>query len=152
MKVIRNWGKCIWISGCVLIGIILFYLLFVNYTEPTQIGISRNLITGQMWIQNKGGWHLTAPWVKVAVIDTRPIRVSVASAGHGYSAKLVQFDARGWKEFVAIEGFRYYWWANRLSVNFGYNEEYRGMRDILRGYAYGAKKYPFVVILNEYRN
>ena len=133
----------------ILLAIFFFYLGFLNYTEPTEIGVARNLITGKMWAQ-KGGWHLTPPWVLVARIDTRPIRVSVDSAGHGYSAKLVQFVPEEWESFVNIEGFRYWWWANRISINFGYHNENRGMKDILRGYAYGTKKYPFFRIIAEY--
>lgn len=123
---------------------------FFNHNEPTEIGIARNLFTGETYLQGSG-WHFSALWVLVPIIDTRPVRVSVPSAGHGYSAKLVQFQVDGWQEFVATEGFRYWWWAKRLSFNFGYNEEYRGMKDILRGYAYGTKSYPFFKIITEYQ-
>lgn len=142
----RLWFKIV--VFCFAVAI-LFYVGFVNYNEPTQLGIARNHISGEMWLQEGGGLYITPPWVWVARVDTRPIRVSVASAGRGYSAKLVQFDKKGWKEFVELEGWRYYWWANRLSFNFGYDEEHRGIRDILRGYAYSPKKYPFLVILEE---
>ena len=127
-----------------------FWLCFLNYTEPTELGIARNIITGQTWAQTKGGWHLTAPWTLVATIDTRPIKVSVDSAGRGYSARLVQFVPEFWEEFVETEGFRYWWWSNRLSFNFGYNEEHRGIRDIFRGYAYGQKQYPFLRVLTDF--
>jgi len=141
----------LWLKSTI-IGIVvafLFYMGFVNYNEPTQIGIARNHISGEMWIQEGGGLYFTPPWVWVARVDTRPMRVSVASAGHGYSAKLVQFDKKGWREFVELEGWRYYWLANRLSYNFGYDEEHRGVKDILRGYAYSPKKYSFLVIMEE---
>ncbi|MEK7498986.1 MAG: hypothetical protein AAB649_00075 [Patescibacteria group bacterium] len=124
----------------------------MNFNEPTEIGIARNHISGKIWIQEGGGFFVGPPWVWVARVDTRPIRVAVTSAGRGYSAKLVQFDKQGWKEFVELEGWRYYWWANRISINFGYNEEYRGMKDILRGYAYSPKKYSFLVVLEEYKS
>ena len=127
-----------------------FYLAFCNYLEPTQIGIVRNTISGEMWLQKGGGWFLTAPWTRVARVDTRPMRVAITTAGHGYSAKLVRFVPEHWKEFVATEGFHYYWWYNRISFNLGYGEEYRGMRDIMRGYAYGAKQYPFCEAISEY--
>lgn len=127
------------------------YLGFLNYTEPTQIGIARNLISGKMWAQIGGGWHITPPWVLVSRIDTRPIRVSVDSAGRGYNAKLVQFVPEEWESFVNTEGFRYWWWANRLSFNWGYTDEHRGIKDIFRGYTYGAKQYPFLKILTEYQ-
>ena len=131
--------------------VLLFYLTCINFTEPNEIGIARNVITGNTWEQDRGGWHISAPWVFVPVIDTRPIRVSVLSAGHGYSSKLVQFQKEYWKEFIATEGFRYYWWANRISFNFGYDEEHRGFKDIMRGYAYSVKQYPFVKVLTEYQ-
>lgn len=130
--------------------ILLFYIGFVNHTEPTEIGIARNIISGKMWVQEKGGIHITLPWVLVARVDIRPVRVAVTSAGRGYSAKLVQFNPQYWQRFVEVEGWRYYWWANRLSFNLGYSEEYRGIRDIMRGYAYSAKQYPFLELLKEY--
>lgn len=131
--------------------ILVFYLGFLNYTEPTEVGIARNEFTGETWEQSGGGWYRTAPWVLVSKIDTRPQRVAITTAGHGFSAKLVQFNPKEWREFVKAEGFRYWWWSNRFSFNFGYPEEYRGMKDILRGYAYSVKRYPFIVILEEYQ-
>lgn len=127
-----------------------FYIMFVNYIEPNQIGIVRNIISGKMYVQEHGGFYFTAPWVFVIRVDTSPIRVSLMSGGKGYSSKLVQFQKEYWEEFVNIEGFRYYWWSNRFSINFGYTEEYRGMKDILRGHAYGAKQYKFIKTLMQY--
>ncbi len=132
------------------ICLFLFYLFFVNYTTFTEVGIMRNEIAGTTVLQDRAGWHLTPLWVLVAKIDTRPTRVCVMSAGRGFNCKLAQFDMKFYQEFVATEGFRYYWWANRISFNMGYDEEYRGVRDLLRGYAYSAKKYPFVKVLLEY--
>lgn len=128
----------------------LFYNLFANYNQPTEIGVARNHITGEMWIQEGGGLFVSPPWVWVSRIDTRPVRVAVESAGRGYSAKLVQFDKRHWREFVDLEGWRYYWLANRISFNFGHEEEYRGMRNILRGYAYSPRQYSFLIVHEEY--
>jgi hypothetical protein len=138
------------ISGVLIFSLFLFYCFFLNYNEPTDLGIVRNQISGAVWIQ-RGGFHLTVPWVRVAKMDLRPMRVEVNSAGRGFSAKLVQFDDKYWQEFVNTEGFYYYWWANRFSFNGGYKEEHRGVRDIVRGYAYSAKRYPFIKILNEYQ-
>jgi hypothetical protein len=142
-----NWGL---VRFCITCAVLLFYFLCFNHTEPNEIGIARNWITGNMWVQEKPGWHLTSPSTRVAQVDIRPVRVKVATAGHGYGAKLVKFEPKGWEKFVETEGFRYYWWYNRLSFNWGYDEEYRGMKDILRGYAYGAKRYPFFTVLEEY--
>ena len=133
-----------------MVALLAFYVAFLNYLEPTEVGIARNVISGEMWLQKSGGWYVTAPWTRVARIDTRPMRVAITTAGHGYSAKLVRFVPEHWKEFVATEGFHYYWWYNRISFNWGYDETYRGMRDIMRGYAYGVKKYSFFEVMSEY--
>lgn len=131
-----------------LMAIVLCRVTVLTYCEPTHIGIARNLVTGQMW-KFTSGWRLKYPWVLVQHIDTRPMKVSVDSAGHGYSAKLVQFVPEEWESYVRTEGFWLWWWANRISFNIGYREENRGMRDILRGYAYGQKRYPFLRIIGE---
>ena len=125
------------------------YFPFVNYVEPFEEGVAWNFVRGDPYLQKKG-WNFTWLWVFVARIDTRPIRVCVTTAGRGFNCKLVQFESSAYREFVATEGFRYYWWANRISFNWGYDEEYRGMKDLLRGYAYGVKKYDFVKILRDY--
>lgn len=140
------------ILGLVIVALLLFisYLTFFNHVDVTHVGIARNRVSGETWLQQPG-WYLTAPWTQIARIDTRPMRVTVTTAGHGFSAKLIQFQVAGWKEFVTTEGFHYYWWYNRISFNFGYKEEYRGFRDIMRGYAYGAKQYSFIKILEEYK-
>lgn len=132
----------------VLLGFIFIYLPFLHYTEPTEVGIARNLVTGDLYL-DAPGWNVSAPWVAVAKIDVRPTRVCVTTAGRGFSCKLVQFHKDAYREFVQTEGFYYYWWANRISVNFGYGEEYRGVRDLLRGYAYGVMPYPFIKILQD---
>lgn len=135
----------------VLVGLpLLFYFVFLNRIEPAWVGIAKNYVSGEMWLQGPG-WHLTAPWTLVARVDARPVRVCVPTAGRGFSAKLIQLEPSAWREFIATEGFRYYWWANRLSFNFGNEEEYRGMRNILLGYAYSPKRYPFIKILEEYQ-
>lgn len=134
-----------------VVAVLLYFLCF-NHTEPAEAGIAWNPISGELSAQAPGdsGWHLTAPWTRVARIDLRPQRVCITTAGRGVNCKLVQFQLDGLKAFVDAEGFRYYWWANRVSYNYGYSEEYRGFRDILRGYAFSAKQYPFIKVLEDY--
>ncbi len=138
--------------GAICLGIVAcLYLACIHYTEPNEVAIVRNWITGELELDNQAGFNCTPPWVTVAIIDIRPARVCLTSAGHAaFNCKLVQFEPRAYQEFIATEGFRYYWFANRFSFNFGYHDEYRGMRDILRGYAFSAKHYSFVRILEEY--
>jgi hypothetical protein len=135
--------------GILFLVIASVYFPFMHHSEPTQLGIMRNPFTGEVK-RDTPGWNFSVPWVRVAKLPTTPIRVCVTTTGRGFSCKLVQFVPEEYEVFVQTEGFRYYWWANRISYNQGYNEEYRGMKDILRGYAYSAKRYPFIKILRVY--
>ncbi|MBX4181582.1 hypothetical protein KW807_01820 [Candidatus Parcubacteria bacterium] len=139
-------------GGAVLFVLVLvfFYLPFVNYTHRYEAGLAWNRISGESWLQTQGGWHITSPWVAIARIDTRPRRVCITSAGRGYNCKLVQFVPEKYQEFLDVEGFHYYWWANRLSFNTGYSEEYRGLVDIFRGHAFGVRKYGFLKVVDDY--
>ena len=145
-----NWSR-FKVPAAVLIAVLgMFYLFCVHYTEPNQVAIVRNLLTGELYCDTQAGFNITAPWVSVARIDLRPMRVCISTAGRAINCRLVQFNPSAYQEFVAVEGFRYYWWANRISFNGGYDEEYRGMRDIMRGHAYGSKQYSFITVLEEY--
>ncbi|MBI4118251.1 MAG: hypothetical protein HY455_01785 [Parcubacteria group bacterium] len=127
-----------------------FYLAFLNHLDPHQVGITWNVVDGTVAMQERSGWHITPPWVFVSRIDTRPTRVCITSSGVAvFNCKLVRFEPKAFREFVAVEGWRYWWLANRISFNLGYREEYRGMKDILRGYAFSSKQYPFIVVLRD---
>lgn len=128
----------------------LFYFSSVHYTDSYHVAITRNLFTGELDLDAIPGFNLSAPWVKVVRIDTRPYRVCVTSSSRDFNCMLVQFVPQHYRKFVMIQGLQYYWLANRISYNGGYDEEYRGMRDILRGYAYGVQKYPFITVLERY--
>lgn len=134
---------------CSIILVFLFYLTCVHHTDLTEVGVMRNWVTGEIRYDSPG-WHISAPWVKVAKIDLRPTRVCVTSASKGYNCMLVQFNREALDVFLKTEGFSYWWWANRFSFNSGHAEEYRGFRDILRGYAYSSTQYPFIRVLERY--
>lgn len=142
-------NKVTWFLVTPVTVLILTYFAFFNHIEPNQVGLARNHISGQTWLQ-KAGWHITAPWTWVAVVNTNPIRVGVPTAGRGYSSKLVQFVPEYYDEFLEQEGWRWYWWDNRISFNFGNYEEYRGFRNTILGYAYSKTEYPFIRIIAEY--
>lgn len=137
------------LGGLLLLAVGLFYFSCVHYSGITQVGMMRNWITGELKLDTPG-WNTSSPWVSVAKADTRPMRVCVTTAGRGFNCKLVEFVPGEYKKFVETEGFHYYWWYNRVSFNWGYDDEYRGMKDVLRGYAYGVKQYPFVRVLRDY--
>lgn len=142
--------KLVLIAGTVLVILGLCYLSCLSFLDQYHVGLTRNLATGAVTCDTRGGFHFSWPWVQVSRIDTRPARVCLTSASKAFNCKLVKFEPRAFAEFIRVQGFQYYWWANRLSFNSGYNEEYRGMRDLLRGYAFGIKQYPFVTTLEDY--
>lgn len=132
-------------------GLVLaLYLAFFHYTEPTEVGIRWNPFKGEISLDPRQGMHFTAPWVLVSKIKTTPTRVCVTSASRSVNCRLVEFVPEHYKTLIAVEGFRYYWWDNRLSFNSGYDDEYRGVKDLLRGYTYGIQQYPFINTLRVY--
>lgn len=145
----NKWPRRIGLALGIILPFVILYLSFIHYTEPGYVGIKRNLITGELSLDHPG-WNVNPPWVWVAMMNVKPERVCITTTARAYNCKLVQFVPEEYRAFVATEGWRYWWWSNRISFNFGYDEEYRGVRDVLRGYAFSNKSYPFIVILKDY--
>lgn len=144
----RFWASVL----ALLLTIWISFNAFFNYLDSYEVGLTWNVVTGETKLQNRAGWHLRKPWVLVSTIDTRPQRVCITSSAHAaVNCRLVQFVPAAYRDFVAVEGFRWYWWSNRISFNTGYKEEYRGFRDVLRGYAFSAEQYPFIRVLKNYQ-
>lgn len=123
------------------------FLSTFNYVEQGRAGLGWNPLTGEVFLQ-KPGMHWTAPTTLVTTIELRPQRLCLTSAAQAApNCRLVQFNPEYYREFVAVEGWQYYWFANRLSFNIGHQETYRGFRDIMRGYAFSAQQYPFITVL-----
>lgn len=129
-------------------ALFLFYVFCYHYTDSYEFGITYNMFTGEIKPDKRTGHHITAPWVRATKIDTRPQRVCIASKARNMNCRLVQFDTSQWRELIKIEGFRYYWWDNRISFNSG-QETYRGVRNLLLGHAYGENRCSCVKILQE---
>ncbi len=127
-------------------SVFVFWLFFFHYTDVNEVAICRNIITGETYLDSIAGPNITAPWVQVAQIDTRPRRICVECDCKNISCMLVTFKKEEWKEFVRVEGFRYYWWANRFSFNMSHKKTYRGVDDILKGYAFDGSKHKFIEI------
>lgn len=122
---------------------LLVYLSIFHYTSVHEAGIVKNVITGELKLDTPGV-HFTAPWVMVAKIDNRPQKVCVTSHARIIACRMSRFVPEYFQELVDREGFRYYWWDNRISFNFGYDDEYRGDRDLIRGYAFSNEKVNFI--------
>ncbi len=145
----RWWFRRLVPLWVLILSLIIFYVGFVNHIEPNQIGLARNHASGETWVQT-ASWHLTPPWVWVSRVESNPIRVGVPTAGRGFSAKLVRFLPEKADDFLNREGWRYYWWDNRISFNFGHADEYRGFRNIILGYAYAKDPHSFLEVIEEY--
>ena len=131
-------------------AVLVVYLAFFNYVGPDEIGISKNIFSEEVNVQNNQGWYATAPWVRVSKIPTKPFPVSVDSAGRGRGmVKWVQFNPNHWKDFIFEEGFRWWWLDNRLSINLGHDRESRGVENVLRGYAFDKRTHPFLFVIDD---
>ena len=126
---------------------VLAFLSAFNYVEQGEAGLTWNAASGEIGLM-KPGIHWTSPITLVTKIELRPQRMCLTSSAQAApNCRLVQFEERHYREFVATEGWRYYWFDNRLSFNSGHDETYRGFRDVLRGYAFSAQSYPFIKVL-----
>lgn len=133
------------ILSCVLF-ILLVYISCYHYTSVHEFGITFNFTSGVIKPDDHTGHHFTPPWVLAAKIDTRPVKVCIASATRNLDCRLVQFDPSKYKELIRYEGFHYYWWYNRFSFNSG-QHTYRGVDNLLLGHAYGQYRCSCVEII-----
>ncbi len=128
-------------------GFVLFlYMSCFHWTGVHEIGIRRNMFTGEISLDSVAGPELSWPWVQVSLIDVRPQRLCIECGCKTINCRLVSFNPEGWREFTVREGFRYWWWANRFSFNTGAEREYRGMDWIMRGYGFDSADLPFVTV------
>lgn len=131
------------------IFLFLFYLSCVVYSDTNHLSIGFNKISGELSVDSLGGWSVSPPWVLVTKLDLRPQRVCVFYDGKTPNCKLVRFKKESWRKFISFQGFSYYWWSNRFSVNMSHQEETRGFKDILRGLAYYDKKQIYIEVITE---
>lgn len=142
-----RWNKpWTWIPVYVLV--FLFWLFFIHINNVHHVSVSRNYITGEIALDSTKGIKISAPWVQVIKFDTRPFKVCIDCSCANINCRLIAFNPKGWKEFVSREGIQYYWFRNRLSFNLGQKQEYRGIKHVLRGYAYDGE-YSFIKKLND---
>jgi hypothetical protein len=124
--------------------LVFFWSFMFHWTGVHQVGIVRNIISGNIYIDTVPGPNITMPWVQVVRIDTRPHRICVECACTNMTCTLVSFRKEGWKNLIEKEGFRYYWWDNRFSFNMGHRKEYRGINDLFKGYALDGRTHNFL--------
>lgn len=130
------------------IALFIIYALTFHWTPTTHVTITRNILNGELNIDSIAGPSITPPWVQAANIDTRPQRICIECKCRNINCKLIAFNHEHWKQLIDKEGFRYFWWDNRLSFNLNHNNEYRGIRDLLKGYAFDGKHHEFLTQIN----
>lgn len=132
------------VTGFVIV--LLFWIFFIHYNNTHHVSISRNFFTGEIKLDTTKGIKFSHAWVQVIKFDTRPIKVCIDCSCSNINCRLIAFNPNGWQEFINREGFKYFWFKNRFSFNSGQEHEYRGIKHVLRGYAYD-KKYSFITEL-----
>lgn len=133
---LERWQKwCIGLVSAVLIGGLAFWGACLNHVAINEIGIAYNSIGGNVYVQGHPGWYLTSPTVEVANIPTIPMKVTIPSEAKVINTKIVRFNPNGVDEFVRLQGFSYF--------------SDQGIENVLMGYAFSGKSYPFLDVLQE---
>jgi hypothetical protein len=117
-----------------------------GYVENYELGYKFDTKSGKTTILTnsdgtfKNGYIYENPLVLIYTIDLRPMQVSINANNRVLNAKLVQFNPKGFKTFVAWHG------------NSNYGQE--NLKDILMSYAYddSSKDFNFLTILKELKN
>lgn len=123
-----------------ILGLLIYRYAFYGYVENYELGYQFDTSTGitKPILNQDGsprcGYVYANPLVFVYTIDTRPMQVTINANNRVLNAKLVQFDPKGLKTFLAWHG------------NGNYNQD--ALREILKSYAYDAsgKDYDFLKI------
>lgn len=121
--------------GAIFFAMLLFYTAFLNHVAINEVGIAYNSVGGKIWVKSHPGWYLTAPTVEVATISTLPTKVTIPSEAKVINTKIVRFNPDGIDEFIRLQGFSYF--------------SDQGVENVLMGYAFSGKKYPFLDILQD---
>jgi hypothetical protein len=116
----------------------------VEWNSPTNISIYKNIFSGEMGVY-KSGLHISPPWVITRKINLEPRRFCIQCDCRNSTCNLIRFNPDGWKEFIDKEGFRFYWFSNRISFNQS-NITYRGLDNILYGYSFDSMEYGFIEV------
>jgi hypothetical protein len=129
-----------------LVAAIVARFAFFGYVENYQLGYTFDSVSGKTTLlvdsdgTPKKGYIYANPLVSVYKIDLRPMQVTINANNRVLNAKLVQFNPKGFKTFVAWHG------------NADYSQE--SLKDILMSYAYDPsnRSYDFLTIKKELKN
>lgn len=136
----RFLGGCLSLGGIIVICLILlfplFWMLFLNHVDINEIGVAYNSWNGEVTVQDEPGWYITNPLTLVASISTLPRKVDIPSNAVVVNAKVVRFKKEGVQEYIRLQGFQ--WFLSDKALD-----------NILMGYAFSGKDFPFLEIIQE---
>ena len=107
-----NWKKFFIVSGIIvgvlIVGLILFRLIFVTFVESYQLGyeyIKYGEGAGKIDTLPRTGYFVYNP-IKISIntVDLRPMQVRIEANNRVLNAKLVKFRSEGLLQFVAMHG------------------------------------------------
>lgn len=119
----------------VIIGLMLFRAIFVDFVDRHEIGFKYDRRTGAITKLERTGYFVTPPFVvQIGKIDTRPVQVCINANSRVLNCKLVRFNPSGLDLFITWHG-----------------REPGDIPGILQSYAYDGleRKYPFLDVMTE---
>lgn len=130
-----KWLKIALAPAILVFGLFMFYLMCMNHVHINEIGVAYNSYDGKVTVQGNPGWYVTSPLVQVVNLNTLPHQVTIPSGAVVINTKIVRFKPEGVEEFIRLQGFSY-----SLA---------QSLDNILMGYAFSGKPYPFLEIMQE---
>jgi hypothetical protein len=142
----KFWSYLIGVFGFIILLAVVIRLSCFGFVENYELGYQFDKVSGQTTLLTnkdntlKNGYIYANPLVSIYTIDLRPMQVTINANNRVLNAKLVQFNPKGFKTFIA-------WHGNS-------NYEQFLLKDILMSYAYDPtnKSYDFLTILKELKN
>lgn len=127
------------IVGVGLVGLFLWYQIFVAFVDNYEYGFTYDKFTGKIEHIEHTGWVVRNPWhYSVHTVDIRPYQVSISANSRILNAKLVRFNPAGLETFVE--------WHGRAA-----GDETSGMLEILKCYAFDrdeGRDCPFLTVIS----
>jgi hypothetical protein len=142
----KFWSYVIGVFGFIILLAVAIRLSCFGFVENYELGYQFDKVSGQTTLLTnkdntlKNGYIYANPLVSIYTIDLRPMQVTINANNRVLNAKLVQFNPKGFRTFIAWHG----------------NNDYEpfNLKDILMSYAYDptGKNYEFLTILKELKN
>lgn len=118
-----------------ILGATLFYIMCLNHVGIGEVGVVYDPIKSSLTLQTQPGWYRTSILSRVVCLNTLPTVVHLPSDAKVINTKIVRLIPEHADEFVKTQGFSY---SLRSA------EE-----NILMGYAFSGKTFPFLEIVQE---